>query len=477
MCRPAFDALERSWTTFTRSPEATTAPVRWAHHAGLAATDLDELVQRTWAAPKPPADRICAALAGLASDQHGAVAAGGMFRLLCEAHPDDTPELATSHRVRDESDRDAARLLRAGRTHDALTRLADAGHPHVAGTDLELYLGMLRSWWDAHQAGSPHPMVDRRHYTRRALNRLARQLRAANGELGDTEIIASGDRAFAVGDRVVARMAARHLHVDGDPTAYVRNGAAGTLVAVHPNNKPEQEAIEVGFDDVGVITLPRRFLDEHDGPGRRRDVGIDHAYAVTSYAVQGATFDVSASRIDEGATRSEAYVAITRGRNANHLYLTRAPDPLDGEHLPKAPDPHLHDSVADRLHRSGPERAAIELPVVEHPTAGIRLLVHDPPTAWTTRFPDRDLEPIHQRRRKADTLQTLLAYRSRWHPPTGLSGPWEWAVGTLGVDVAALDQLAAAIQALDDYARAVTTEALAPAGVTEDWAIEKPDAP
>lgn len=68
MCRPAFDALDRSWTTFTRSPEAVSALVRWGHRPELATTDLDALVGRTWAAPKPEADRICAELAGLAPD-------------------------------------------------------------------------------------------------------------------------------------------------------------------------------------------------------------------------------------------------------------------------------------------------------------------------------------------------------------------------------------------------------------------------
>ena len=31
--------------------------------------------------------------------QHGAIAAGGMFRVLCERHPTHTPELTTTHRL------------------------------------------------------------------------------------------------------------------------------------------------------------------------------------------------------------------------------------------------------------------------------------------------------------------------------------------------------------------------------------------
>lgn len=176
-------------------------------------------------------------------------------------------------------------------------------------------------WW----TGATH--------TRRVLNRLARRLRRANGELGQVELEASGGRCFAVGDRVVARMVARDLHVSGDADAHVRNGASGIVLAVDE----AAGALDVDFEGIGVVRLPRNFIDEHAGPGGRRDVGLDHAYAVTSYAVQGSTFERSTSRIDVGATRSEAYVDITRGRQANHLFLTRAPDPLDGEHLPRRP--------------------------------------------------------------------------------------------------------------------------------------------
>ncbi|MEO7572196.1 MAG: AAA family ATPase, partial [Acidimicrobiales bacterium] len=404
-------------------------------------------------------------------DQHGAVTAGGMFHHLCHTDPKRTPELATTHRVTDPADREAARLLRAGRTSDALSQLAEAGHLHVADNDIDLYIGMLRNWWDAHQNGALHPMVDRRHHTRHVLNRLARQMRRANNELGDVEITATGDRAFAVGDRIVARMAARRLHVDHDPTAYVRNGAVGTVTAIHPHDDPAQDTMSVCFDDIGEIAIPRTFFDEHTGPGGRRDVGIDHAYAVTSYAVQGATFDVSTSRIDEGASRAEAYVDITRGRKANHLFITRAADPLDGEHLPKAPASPLHDSVADRLRLSGPERAAIEFPPAEHPSAAGRAASSRPPAAWTSRLPEPTGGPCHLRRHWSEALEAVVAYRNRWSPVSG-QGAWEWAVGSPLADHVAVAERTPAIDALDRYAVAVAREELAGLNLDDQWAIE-----
>src|SRR3546814_13539222 len=147
-------------------------------------------------------------------------------------------------------------------------------------------------------------------------------------------------------------MAARPLHAPHDPTAYVRNVATGTVTALHTARDGKAKAIEVCFEGIGAIALPRHFLEEHQGSGCRIDVGIDHAYALTSYAVQGATFDVSTSRIDDGATRSAAYADITRGRRANHLYHTRAPDAIDGEHLHKAPAP---DPLTPAAH--GPNRS------------------------------------------------------------------------------------------------------------------------
>lgn len=392
--------------------------------------------------------------------QHGAVSAGGMFRHLCELHPDDTPELTTTHRMTDTTERAAVEALREGRIDDALARLDDAGRLHVADNDLDLYVGMLKGWWDAHLAGDIHPMVDRRHRTRRQLNRLARQLLRANGELGDIELRASGDRAFAAGDRIVARMAARHLHVEGRPDAYLRNGANGTVVDVRPGPNRRADCLIADIDGIGTIEIPRTFFDEHDGPGGRRDVGVDHAYAITSYAVQGATYNTSTSRIDDRASRSETYVDITRGRHANHLFLTRTPDPLDGESLPKVPPPPTVDTVERRLRASGPEVPAIELdpdaparPNLEV-TADQRWRVA---SELAERLPRPESLPFLTRRWDR-AVQDICSYWNRWQPEPG-SGRFGWALGQtvdLAEAIADRERIAAELVA---FAMAVHAEA------------------
>ncbi len=379
--------------------------------------------------------------------QHGAVGAGGMFRVLCQDGEAQTPELRTSHRVLDPHDRAAADALREGRIGDALAALEAAGHLHVVRDEVDLHLDLLDRWWKARLDGREHPMVDRRNHTRRQLNRLAHRLLQVTGDVGTEEIVAAHDRRFSVGDRVVARRGDRTLHPSGRPREYVRNGANGTVVAVNTQRNQEEETIRVAFDNLGEVELPRAFFDEHPRPGGRTDVGLDHAYAVTSYAVQGATFAESTSRIDENASRSETYVDITRGRSANHLYLTRSVDPLDGEHLPKAPPIPIAASVAARLSSSGPERAAVDV---------------DPgaPAAATARA-DRDLAELHRsiagaergalaaaaelRARQVSRLGTRSLDRSlldrlppRSHVPF-LARQWDEAVADLSVFLARWD--------------------------------------
>jgi len=204
-------------------------------------------------------------------------------------------------------------------------------------------------------------MVDRRNSVRRVLNRLAHSLRAANGELGPEHLDSEG-RQFSVGDRVIARRPDRKLHPADQPGAYVRNGAVGTVVTVAPGEGVgSSNGLAVAFEHIGEIELPRSFVDAHEVSSGRHDVGLDHAYAVTSYAVTGATQPVSTGRIDERSSRAETYVDVTRGEQANHLYLTRAADPLDGENLPRTPPDPLVDVIADRLQASDGEKTAWEI--------------------------------------------------------------------------------------------------------------------
>lgn len=293
--------------------------------------------------------------------QHGAVEAGGMYRVICEHHRLHTPELKTTHRLLDHHDQAAANALRDGDINTAFDHLEAAGHLHIIDNELDFHRDVLTRWWTAHHNGEHHPMVDRRNHTRQQLNRLAHTLLHANGDIGTDELHATDGRRYSTGDRVIARTPNRRLHPDGEPERYIRNGATGTVTDLYHGVEPDLDRLTINFDDLGTITVGRDFFDHHRLPGGRVDVGIDHAYAQTSYAVQGSTRHTSTSRIDPTATRAETYVDITRGRNANHLYLTNTRPALDGEQLPTLPPPPTDETVAARLKQSTGEITAWEL--------------------------------------------------------------------------------------------------------------------
>jgi AAA domain len=115
--------------------------------------------------------------------QHGAVEAGGMFRVLCQHHPTHTPHLPLTHGVEDPHDRAAADALRAGDITATLDHLDAAGHLHIVDDELDFYRQALTRWWTARQTGKEHPIVDRRNTVRRQLNRLTHRLLQATGQI------------------------------------------------------------------------------------------------------------------------------------------------------------------------------------------------------------------------------------------------------------------------------------------------------
>ena len=71
-----------------------------------------------------------------------------------------------------------------------------------------------------------------------------------------------------------------------------------------------------------VVILPADYVTQH----------VELAYATTSYRSQGRTVDTTHSLVSPTTTREVLYVAATRGRESNKLYVDTSfdPDPATG---------------------------------------------------------------------------------------------------------------------------------------------------
>jgi len=263
--------------------------------------------------------------------QHGSVPAGGTFSELVNSCDGRTPELSTVRRLTDPGELRRADLIRDGKIVEALDELEASGQLVLTASDHDTHAAMLVRWYSERAAGRQHPMVHGRNRQRRALNGVAQQILISDGVVDPNRSVTLADgRRLCVGDQVLARHGDRTVHPEANRNGWLRNGTRGEIVDVrHAHPSPNNDEIDV-LTPGGIITCERSTFD-------RADVGIDLAYAVTSYAVQGATNNVSTSAIGPTTNRSELYVDITRGRHNNQLYGTRqVADPSDTEqHLPR----------------------------------------------------------------------------------------------------------------------------------------------
>ncbi len=239
-------------------------------------------------------------------DQHGSVDVGGVFQRLCRNRGEDLVRLVENNRQIDHGDRLAIDDYRQGRIAEALGRYDDAGRVVRSRTAGESLDAMVADWYADWLTGRADPMIAGPNSLRRALNDRARAMLKAEGHLrGDALVIAG--REFMIGDEVVARRNDRRIR-NPETGDFVKNGSAGVVTKLDQRAK----RFTVAFDEEGTITLPAAYL----AAGR-----LEHAYARTTYGVQGATHDTTRYHPTDASGFEEGYVALTRGRRATKVYV------------------------------------------------------------------------------------------------------------------------------------------------------------
>ena len=307
--------------------------------------------------------------------------AGGAFRGLINRGL--AIELTENHRQVHGWERVALDHLREGRSELALALYEQHDRIAVEDTPSQARDRLVADWW---RAGDPTQavMIASRRAEVEDLNARARdQLREAGG-LGGTALELPGGW-FAAGDHVVVKR--------NDPRLGILNGDRARVLTVDPATR--SLTLDVAGEEV---RLDSRFLDERTEHG---DPTLQHGYAITAHIAQGVTVDRAFVLVGDGVTRESTYVALSRGRHSNHLYLARDQDHAREEFAPS--DPHRRDPVAclaAALATSSAQALAVDEP-------GLRL---KPPLA------DEIVAAEDAYRRTVARRQALETSRTRWLP-------------------------------------------------------------
>lgn len=300
--------------------------------------------------------------------QIGAVGPGGLYGHLSRRL--ETIELTEIRRQREAVDREIVRLAHEGRGSDALTVLAAEERLRIADTHEEALSALALDWHKRFADGEDSVMVARRNDDVRALNEVAREVRRERGDLGEAVQVASSE--FAVGDRVITRVNAPE----------VSNRERWEVIGVD-RSKGSLAVRRLGGEEGGAI-LGRKYLRSTTPEG---SPAIEHAYAMTTYAAQGKTFESAFVLLDPGISQEDFVVAISRARGRTVAYGIAASELTDADLGPGSRE------IVDPLHdlRRGAERVASEYAATE---------VH-------ARMELVALGPVELARRRAELEQTL----------------------------------------------------------------------
>jgi ATP-dependent exoDNAse (exonuclease V) alpha subunit len=236
--------------------------------------------------------------------QLGAVGAGGAFGLLAESPH--TQVLSGLWRFQHRWEANATRALRKG---EPSTLDAYDTHGRILDGPGELMLdAAYRAWTTDLDEGRSALLLAADRATVTALNLRAHDARVQAGLAHDDGLGLADDTNAGRGDIVVTRRNARVLTY-GSGREHVRNGALWTINNVHADGCID--VTPVGAERSGNVRLPADYVREH----------VELGYASTVHRAQGMTVDRCHVIATGTMNRQSFYVAMTRGRDANHVYV------------------------------------------------------------------------------------------------------------------------------------------------------------
>jgi hypothetical protein len=267
--------------------------------------------------------------------------AGGLFRALAIRLP--AVELTDNIRQQHEWERSALTQLRDGPVEQAIEDYRQRGRVIIGQSRDDTMARAVADWYRYVAATGDLTsglLIGYNNDTVTELNQRARtHLAASNRLAGPT--LEVGEGVFQAGDRILCRKNQSRLRV--------LNGDLATITSIDQ----ERKSLTVRLDrHPETRDLPVWYLDQGH---------VDYGYAMTGHKAQGVTTGRSFVIVDGITDREWAYVAMSRGQQANTLYLAN-PEPADEQctHLSHtgSHDP-LHGLTA-ALNQSSAQIAAID---------------------------------------------------------------------------------------------------------------------
>jgi conjugative relaxase-like TrwC/TraI family protein len=255
----------------------------------------------------------------------------GALGSLCAANPELADAFETwSHRYDHQWLREAVRRFAVGEAKEALEALDERGCLKLIAGHTATLDALICDWAADEAPLASKTMIAGARAEARELNAKARERLISAGAVRDAEGL---DVEIVHRDETTEfkRFAPgdRVVFTKNDHNLGVANGAAGTVVEI--GQAKFTALLRVELDDPNgrgekVVMVPPAF-------GR-----FDHAYCLTTHKSQGRTFDSAYCLVNPAmADREWTYVAASRSRFATTLYVNRgALAPIDAEsHFPQ----------------------------------------------------------------------------------------------------------------------------------------------
>ncbi|MGO2933639.1 ATP-dependent DNA helicase [Microbacterium sp.] len=275
--------------------------------------------------------------------QLAAVDAGGAFGMLVRER-DDAPELLDVRRFRNDWEKHASLGLRIGDT-DAIDTYLEHDRVTPGGYE-EILEQAYQAWQHDQAAGKTSVLIAETLDTVSQLNTRARTDRILAGEVALIGVRLHDGNEASRGDLVITRKNDRRLSLG---PGWVKNGDRWMVTRAHDDGALTVRRAHSKWRT--TITLPASYVAEN----------VELGYAVTAHRAQGSTVDTAHAIVHSPEVTTESlYVAMTRGKESNRVYVA-----TDEHHL----EEHQHRDDLQNTARS------ILYGILQHP--GAELSAHD----------------------------------------------------------------------------------------------------